>query len=100
MNPTPHKHRLQTLSFHRRNHLPVTFHGRRDHADSSIWGYKVFVNPSCSDVLCTTTAEALAMGKFVVIADHPSNIFFAENFPENTVLYDPDVPGEDRAREE
>ena len=65
--------------------LPITPHAAIDHAHPAMHGYRVFVNPSTSDVLCTATAEALAMGKKVVIPDHPSNTFFKQF--TNTYMY-------------
>jgi digalactosyldiacylglycerol synthase len=76
-------------TFHewRRQPIPATFPGRVDHASLGQHAdqYKIFVNPSISEVLCTTTAEALAMGKFAIIPVHPSNAFFLK-FP-NCLAY-------------
>ena len=78
--------------------LDMSFHGPIDHAELG-WTHKVFINPSTSEVLCTTVAEALAMGKFVVLPSHPSNDFFAQfpnclpftNEEEFVGKYDPNV---------
>ena len=59
--------------------LKMTFHGPVDHASLGS-SHKIFINPSLSEVLCTTVAEALAMGKFVILPSHPSNDFFTQ-FP-------------------
>lgn len=62
----------------RKDAIPAHFKGRRDHAECL--EYKIFVNPSITEVLCTTTAEAIAMGKFVLVPVHPSNSYFS-SFP-------------------
>ncbi|GAB0491358.1 hypothetical protein MMPV_002611 [Pyropia vietnamensis] len=69
----------------------VTITGRVvDHASPELAPYRVCVNPSTSDVLCTVTAEALAMGKYVLVREHPSNDWFAAHF-RNCVTYADDA---------
>ena len=56
---------------------PIDFRPRLDHLDGGLKKYRAFVNASTSDVVATTSLEALAMGKWLVCADHPCNAFAA-----------------------
>lgn len=69
----------------RKKPIPANFVGPKDHAALKFTSHKIFVNPSITEVLCTTSAEALAMGKFVILPRHPSNEFFYQ-FP-NCLAY-------------
>jgi digalactosyldiacylglycerol synthase len=62
-----------------RQPIPARFLGRQDHAEIGPH-YNIFVNPSITEVLCTTTAEAVAMSKWVIVPRHASNEFFLQ-FP-------------------
>jgi hypothetical protein len=63
----------------RKSKIPARFLGRQDHLQACRH-YKIFLNPSRTEVLCTATAEAIAMNKFVIVPVHPSNSWF-EQFP-------------------
>jgi digalactosyldiacylglycerol synthase len=60
----PHSEEIKAAAV--KSNIPATFFGGKDH--SLLSEYKVFINPSVSEVLCTTIVEALAMGKWVVCA--------------------------------
>lgn len=62
----------------RRTPIPARFLGRKDHIEVKDLSHSIFLNMSTSEVLCTTSAEALAMGKFVILPKHPSNEFFVQ----------------------
>ncbi len=49
------------------------FQGNSSNPAKDLQDYKIFINASRSEVACTTTAEALGQGKFVIIPDIPGN---------------------------
>ncbi|CAB9509875.1 Digalactosyldiacylglycerol synthase 1, chloroplastic [Seminavis robusta] len=76
----------QSVFEFRRNPIQARFLGTKDHVLlRDIREHKIFLNMSITEVLCTTSAEAMAMGKFVILPKHPSNMFFLQ-FP-NCLAY-------------
>jgi hypothetical protein len=74
----PHFHIGLAAYKWRRTPLPARFLGSKDHIEIKDIPQNVFLNMSTSEVLCTTSAEALAMGKFVILPKHSSNDFFLQ----------------------
>lgn len=68
------------------NNIHLAIHGPSARPWLDLRSFRVFINCSRSEVLCTTTAEALAMGKFALVPKHPSNEFFAAH--PNCLVYD------------
>lgn len=52
---------------------PVRFLGPTASPWEAMKNYRVFFNPSLSEVLCSTTAEALVAGRHVVLPECPAN---------------------------
>jgi len=80
---------VQTLNEERKTDHPVmNMSAGLDHADKHFDQYKVLLNPSTTEMLCTVTAEALALGKRVVLPDHSSNAYFKANFADRCHFFD------------
>ena len=59
----PHKSAIEKEAIERR--LPIRFHDGVDHA--SLTDYKIFVNPSSSEVLCTATLEVSVLNSIALL---------------------------------
>ena len=66
--------------------LRLEMHGQTSKPWQDLSAQKILINCSRSEVLCTVTAEALAMGKFVIIPRHVSNEYFYSH--PNCLSYD------------
>jgi digalactosyldiacylglycerol synthase len=67
------------------HHITPNFKGISPQPWHDLVDYKIFVNCSRSEILCTATADALAMQKWVIVPQHPSNEFF---YPfQNCLVY-------------
>ncbi len=56
--------------------LSLNFKGTSVDPAHDLKDYKIFINTSRSETVCTTTAEALGQGKFVIIPEIPGNDAF------------------------
>ncbi|MDK3017294.1 hypothetical protein [Pseudodonghicola flavimaris] len=59
-----------------REQAPLTLKGPNARFWETIGAYRVMLNPSKSEVLCTATADALVAGRHVVLPECPGNLPF------------------------
>lgn len=63
-------------TYAQRQGIHFHYQGNSTQPAKDLQDYKLFINTSRSEVTCTTTAEALGQGKFVLIPDVPGNDLF------------------------
>lgn len=61
-------------AFAREEGADLRFFGPNRRFWSDIGRYRVMVNPSRSEILCTATADALVAGRHVILPDCPGNL--------------------------
>jgi len=78
----------EIIAYSRQHGNHLNFKGSTPKPHETVKPYKTYISCSVSEGYCAANAEAIAMGKFVIIARHPSNEFFYQY--DNVLLFDSD----------
>ena len=76
----------QIMEYSRQHGDYLNFRGPTAEPHKAVKSYKTYISCSVSEGYCAANAEAIAMGKFVILPRHPSNEFFYRY--DNVLLFE------------